>query len=296
VILLQGCVGEYESSKSKLESGLKITCTTSIVADAVKKICGEKAEVTSLMGPGVDPHSYKATQGDLTKLKEADIIFYNGLHLEGKMVGIFEKMARNRNVYALSDSVDQSDILFYNEGQSPDPHIWFDPLIWADALGQIYFGLQSIDPDNKEFYLTQLNRFRKELKLIDEWAADEISLIPNSRKYLVTSHDAFRYFSEHYGIEVKALQGVSTSAEFGLRDVVNLVDFVCDNEVPALFTESSIPTKFIESVKQGCVKKGCEVSIGAELYSDALGTPGTYLGTYLGVFHHNVESICKALK
>jgi manganese/zinc/iron transport system substrate-binding protein len=296
-ILLSFYSCNESSEKSSIKGNkLRITCTTSIVADAVQKICGDKAEVRSLMGPGVDPHSYKASQGDLKLLREADIVFYNGLHLEGKMAAIFEKMGRSMPVYALTDSLDSVDILYYNQGLNPDPHIWFDPMLWSKCLGQVFFGLSEVDPDNKDYYKEELLRFRKELALIDKWALDEISKIPTDRKYLVTSHDAFRYFSEHYGIKVKALQGVSTSAEFGLRDVVNLVAFVCDNNIPALFTETSIPTKFIESVQEGCNNKGCDVVIGGELYSDALGTFGTYQGTYLGVFHHNVEQICKALQ
>lgn len=274
---------------------LLICCTTSIVKDAVGRIAGEHAQIVSLMGAGVDPHSYKASQGDLGKLRKADLVFYNGLHLEGKMHDILLKLAKSKEVFALSDSLNQDSIIYYNS-DSPDPHYWFDPELWSQVQGLIAQVLIKNDPSNKEAYLENLQRYRKELKLIDQWALDEISSIDSSKKYLITSHDAFQYFSKAYSLPVKALQGVSTSAEFGLRDVADLVDFVCDNNIPALFTETSIPTKFIESVSDGCRRKGHKVIIGESLFSDALGEEGTYLCTYLGVFHHNVNQITQALK
>ncbi len=295
-LVLFACNNETEKKQNPSDNKLLICCTTTIVRDAVERIAGDQAEVSSIMGPGVDPHSYKASQGDLRKLRDADLIFYNGLHLEGKMADILEKLGQKKAVYALGDSLDRSKLLFYNEGKDPDPHIWFDPMRWSDCLGMIKTGLLEVDPKNKARYNDALLRYRKELALIDQWAQEEINTIPEARRYLVTSHDAFQYFSDAYGIKVKALQGVSTSAEFGLRDVVGLVSFVYDNNIPALFTESSIPTRFIESVQEGCQNKGVDVKIGAKLYSDALGTPGTYQGTYLGVFHYNVEQIVSALR
>lgn len=295
-LALVSCDSESKKTQASAKDELVICTTTTIVRDAVERIAGDKAKVVSIMGPGVDPHSYKASQGDLRKLREADLVFYNGLHLEGKMADILEKLSQSKAVFALGDSLDKSKLLYYNEGKDPDPHVWFDPMRWADCLGMVKRGLAEIDPDNSNNYHDALLRYRKELKLIDQWAQDEINTIPEDRRFLVTSHDAFQYFSDSYGIEVKALQGVSTSAEFGLRDVVGLVNFVCDNKIPALFTESSIPARFIESVQEGCKNKGVPVKIGGKLYSDALGTPGTYQGTYLGVFHHNVEQIVNALR
>lgn len=294
-VALAGCLAPSKEKDSSAAKLLKICCTTSIVEDAVKKIAGGNAHVYALMGPGIDPHSYKASQGDLEKLREADIIFYNGLHLEGKMVDILEKLKKQHPVYALSDSVPVEELLYYGASESPDPHLWFDPMLWSKALGSVYQGLSSIDPENEERYRNNLIRFRKELGLLHAWAEEELNKIPDSNRYLITSHDAFQYFSRAYSIEVRALQGVSSSVEFGLRDMVELVDFVSEKQIPAIFTESSIPVKFIESVQEACKKKGHHVKIGGTLYSDALGEPGTYLGTYLGVFHHNVEQISTAL-
>ncbi|KAA0562643.1 metal ABC transporter solute-binding protein, Zn/Mn family [Rossellomorea aquimaris] len=293
-LILSGCGATTTGTKND-----KIVVTTTIgqIGDAVKNIGGEHVEVQSLMGPGVDPHLYKAKQSDISKLQEADIIFYSGLHLEGKMLEIFEKMNKEKPTYAIADSIpkdklrkDQAD------NTATDPHVWFDIDLWKIALEQVKDGLIEKDPENKEDYIRNTEKYFAELDELKAYATEEMSKIPEEQRVLVTAHDAFNYFGAKYDLQVMGLQGLSTDAEYGLADVQSLVNTLVDRNIKAVFVESSISEKSINAVIAGAQDKGHEVEKGGELFSDAMGKEGTEEGTYIGMYKHNVDTIVEGLK
>jgi manganese/zinc/iron transport system substrate-binding protein len=293
-LFLSGCgatVSEYADDK------IVVTTTIGQIGDAVKNIGGDHVKVHSLMGPGVDPHLYKAKQSDIGKLQEADIIFYSGLHLEGKMLEIFEKMNKEKPTYAIADSIPK-DMLRKDaaDNTAMDPHVWFDIDLWKIALEQVRDGLIEKDPDNKEDYMKNTEKYFAELDELKAYAAKEMSMIPEEQRVLVTAHDAFNYFGAKYDLQVMGLQGLSTDSEYGLADVQSLVNTLVDRSIKAVFVESSISEKSINAVIAGAKDKGHEVSIGGELFSDAMGKEGTEEGTYLGMYRHNVDTIVDALK
>lgn len=276
---------------------LQLVATTGMLADALKNIAGDKAEVLAMMGPGVDPHLYKATQGDLEKLRKADMVFYNGLHLEGKMGEVLEKLGRTKPVIAVGERLPETGLRkaagFVG---AYDPHIWFDVELWAAAVQQISNVLQEQDPTNKDFYESNTKTYLEKLTQLNQQLLARVASIPQPQRVLVTAHDAFGYFGRRYNIEVRGLQGISTTAEFGLRDVEDLVRFISERKIKAIFVESSVSPKSIEAVVEGCKARGHVVRIGGTLYSDAMGAPGTDAGTYIGMVTANVNTIVEALK
>lgn len=297
-LLLAGCGGDGAASEgSRADGPLRIVTTTGIVGDVARQVAGEHGRVESLMGPGVDPHLYKASESDVRRLAEADLIFYNGLHLEGKMGDILVKMARQRPVVAVTEEAPPEMLREPPEflGQY-DPHLWFDVRLWSTTPAVIAEELARLDPEHAADYRANADRYRTELEELDRWVEQEIATIPAERRILVTAHDAFGYFGQRYGIEVVALQGISTLAEAGLRDVERVVDLVVDRGVPAIFVESSVPRRSIEAVQAAVRSRGREVAIGGQLYSDALGAAGTPEGTYAGMVRANVGTIVGALR
>lgn len=296
LFLLAGC---SENTPEHSEDGKKltVTVTTGQIADAVRNIGGDKVKVQSLMGPGTDPHLYKATQGDIKKLQEADIIFYNGLHLEGKMLEIFEKMNGKIPTYAIAERIDEKDLLKNAaDKKAIDPHVWFDISLWKQALEAVKDGLIKADPENKSFYEKNAETYFKKLDELHAFANEEMAKIPAEQRVLVTAHDAFGYFGAAYNMEVMGLQGLSTDAEYGLSDVQKLVNTLVERNIKAVFVESSISERSINAVIEGAKKKGHTVKIGGELYSDAMGEEGTQEGTYIGMYRHNIKTIVDALK
>jgi manganese/zinc/iron transport system substrate-binding protein len=294
-VIIAGCNTEKttESDNEKVV----VTTTISQIADAVENIGGEHVEVQSLMGPGIDPHLYKAKQSDIGKLQDADIIFYNGLHLEGKMLEIFEKMDAEKPTYAIADSIPKKQLRKDAADETAvDPHVWFDIDLWKTALVQVTEGLIEIDPNNKEAYEKNAEQYFTKLDELKQYAEAEMAKIPEEQKVLVTAHDAFNYFGAKYHLEVMGLQGLSTDSEYGLRDVQSLVDTLVDRNIKAVFVESSISEKSINAVIEGAKDKNHQVEIGGELYSDAMGEEGTEEGTYIGMYKHNIDTIVEALK
>ncbi|MGE7980247.1 metal ABC transporter solute-binding protein, Zn/Mn family [Psychrobacillus sp. NPDC093200] len=294
-VLLVGC-GNNNAGGSGEEKPLVVT-TTGQIADAVRIIAGDSVEVKSLMGPGVDPHLYKATQGDLQVLEDADIIFYNGLALEGKMSDIFEKMQKDKSVVAIGEVVPKDRIL--NDEAHPelfDPHIWFDIEVWKLATHEITKSLtEEFSTDGDQFAENE-RKFFEELDELNGWTKERISEIPEEQRVLVTAHDAFNYFGESNGMEVRGLQGLSTDAEYGLKDIQNIVNFLVEQNIKAVFIESSVSDKAMNAVIEGAKEKGHTIQIGGELYSDAMGAEGTEEGTYIGMYKHNVNTIVDSLK
>jgi manganese/zinc/iron transport system substrate-binding protein len=296
VLLLGGCSSEGQSGGTA-NGKWKVTTTTGMVADIVKQVGGDHVEVTQLMGSGVDPHLYKASEGDIKRINDADIIFYSGLHLEGKMVEIFEKIGAKKPVKAVTARLTKEQLLADPAApNSPDPHVWFDVSLWMKAVEQVRDDLAAFDPAHKDTYTVNAEKYLKELKALDEYARNQLATIPKERRVLVTAHDAFHYFGRAYDVEVMGLQGISTASEYGLKDVQGLVDTLVSRQIKAVFVESSVPKRSIEAVVQGAAAKNHTVIIGGELFSDAMGAPGTPEGTYIGMVKHNVDTIVKALQ
>jgi manganese/zinc/iron transport system substrate-binding protein len=275
---------------------VRVVTTTGMIADLAGRIAGPHATVEALMGSGVDPHLYKASESDVRKLAEADLVLYNGLHLEGKMGDILVKMARNRPVVAVSESVPADRLREPPEfaGQY-DPHIWFDVSLWAETIDPMLTALSDLDPANSDAYVRNAAALRSELDELDAWVARRINELPEDRRILVTAHDAFGYFGQRYGVRVVGLQGISTLAEAGLQDVERVVDLVVDQKIQSIFIESSVPQRSVEAVQVACRERGHEVSIGGQLFSDAMGAPGSPEGTYVGMVRHNVHTIVNSL-
>ncbi len=294
-LLFTGC--SSPSAPQEKDGIWKITATTGMVADIVKNVGGEHVEVTQLMGAGVDPHLYKASEGDIKRIDGADIIFYSGQHLEGKMVEIFEKIGKSKPVKPVTAKLTKEDLLADPASpQNPDPHVWFDVSLWMKAVEQVRDDMVAIDPQNQAVYTANAEKYLAELKELDEYARGQLASIPKEQRVLVTAHDAFQYFGHAYEVEVLGLQGISTASEYGLKDVQQLVDTLVARQIKAVFVESSVPKRSIEAVVQGAAAKNHTVTIGGELFSDAMGTPGTPEGTYVGMVKHNVDTIVKALK
>jgi manganese/zinc/iron transport system substrate-binding protein len=295
-LILTSCKQQVPNERDPGEK-IKIVTTTGMIKDAVENIAGENADVVALMGPGVDPHLYKATYGDLERLTEADIVFYNGLHLEGKMGEVFEKLGRLKPVIAVSRGIPENQLRKVPGFQGAhDPHIWFDVRLWQHAIKAAATFLQEYDSAHRREYNTRSQRYLSQLDSLDRAVRESIQEIPPAQRVLITAHDAFGYFGDAYGVEVRGLQGISTLSEFGLRDVTDLVDFIIARKVKAIFIETSVSQKSIEAVVQGCRQKDWNVKIGGRLYSDAMGPEGTREGTYIGMVSANVKTIVESIK
>lgn len=297
ILLVCMLVGCEPKTKRATNEKLKVVTTTGMLYDATINIVGDRMEVTALMGPGVDPHLYKATQGDLNRLTEADLIIYNGLMLEGKMGEIFEQLANRKPVCAASASISPDRLRASGHSSySYDPHIWFDVRLWQSAVSELTKAIIALDSTNREFYQANASAYLQQLDSLDNFVRSEIAQIPESQRVLVTAHDAFGYFGDAYNIRVEGLQGISTVAEFGLRDISEITDIIIENRVKAIFVETSVSDKAIRAVIDGCKQKGHQVVIGGNLYSDAMGPFGTFEGTYIGMVTSNVNTITQALK
>ncbi|MDF2962475.1 MAG: periplasmic solute binding protein [Paenibacillus sp.] len=294
LVLTTACA---KQTSGEAEGKLKVTTTIGMIADAVKQVGGAHVQVTGLMKSGVDPHLYKASQGDVKKLDQAQVIFYNGLHLEGKMIDIFEKMSSQKPTVAVSRNIPEKQLRGWEDGEaSHDPHIWFNVKYWISATEVIRDELSKVDPAHAGDYKNNAAAYIKQLEELDQYARTQIAQIPETQRVLVTAHDAFGYFGDAYGIKVMGLQGISTASDYGSKDVTDLREYLVSNKIKAVFVESSVPKKSIEAVIQGAKKQGHEIKIGGELFSDAMGKEGTPEGTYVGMVRHNVDTIVKALK
>lgn len=275
-----------------------IVTTTSMITDLVKNIGGEKVNVQGLMGAGVDPHLYKASEGDVSKLSNADMIIYGGLHLEGKLVDVFETMKRqNVNTIAVSDALDKKDLISSTLFASNyDPHIWFNVEYWQRITVFVANKLSEAQPENKDFFQANAATYLEKLKVLKAELDAEIATLPLDKRRLVTAHDAFSYFGKEFGFDVVGLQGLSTATEAGVQDVQKTAAYIIDHKVKAVFIESSVPKRTIEALQAAVNSKNHEVVIGGTLFSDALGNPDTPEGTYIGMFKFNVHTIVEALK
>ena len=300
LLALVACGSEPESlsgDRAAMAGRLQVVATTGMIADLASEVGGDRVAVIGLMGPGVDPHYYKATQGDLRRLTEADLIFYNGLFLEGKMQDIFTKMSRSKTVVAVSDSLDKTSLRRPPEFKGHfDPHIWFDVGLWGQTIDLVEATLSAVEPAHADSFAARASRYRQRLSELDAWVRKQMETIPVDHRVLVTAHDAFGYFGQAYGLEVLGLQGISTVAEYGVDDVRRLVDLITQRRIPAIFVESSVPERSINAVRQGCLARGHNVAIGGTLYSDAMGGIVSGADTYIGMVRSNVTTIAEALR
>jgi manganese/zinc/iron transport system substrate-binding protein len=276
---------------------IQVVATTGMVGDIVREVGGDRLEVTTLMGPGVDPHLYKASEGDVERLDRADIVFYSGLHLEAKLAEVFEKMGDSIVTVPVTDLIPRSELHVVGSGESTyDPHVWFDVSMWSDATESVRRTLVEVDPAHTADYNFRAGAYQEKLTALDEYVRAEAKSIPADKRVLITAHDAFGYFASAYGFEVKGLQGVSTATEAGAGDVQALADFIVENRIPAIFVESSVSPRTVRALQEAVRAQGYDVQIGGSLFSDAMGDPGTPEGTYLGMVRHNIDTIANALK
>jgi manganese/zinc/iron transport system substrate-binding protein len=298
-LALAACGPSAPAGASDLASRpVRVTATIGMIADAVQNVGGERVAVTALMGPGVDPHLYKPSASDVQKLEEADIIFYGGLELEGRMTDLFVKMARaGKPTVAVSENIDPSLLREPPEFEGKyDPHIWFDVTLWQEAVRAVNEHLAALDPGSRDFYQRNADAYLAQLAELDAYVMQQVATIPEESRVLVTAHDAFGYFGDRYGLEVYGLQGTSTATEAGAADVQGLAELIVQRRIKAIFVESSIPQATIEAVSQAAQAKGWDVTIGGQLFSDAMGAAGTPAGTYIGMVRHNVDTIAGALR
>jgi manganese/zinc/iron transport system substrate-binding protein len=278
------------------EGRVNVVTTIGMIRDVVENVGGQRVRVVGLMGPGVDPHLYKASEGDVRRLFRADVIFYGGLHLEARMGEVLEEMNARTPVRAVTDAIPRDQLLSPPEFQGAhDPHVWFDVRLWAYTVDVVAQTLAKEDPPHAEEYFANAQRYQAQLRLLDEYVRAQAARVPAERRVLITAHDAFNYFGRAYGFQVRGLQGISTAAEAGTADVQALAEFIATRRIPAVFVESSIPRRTIEAVQEAVRARGFEVQIGGSLYSDAMGNPGTPAGTYQGMVRHNIDTIVGAL-
>ncbi len=297
LLTLLGCGPQQEDQADLSERTLHIVATTGMIADTAGRVGGARVAVRGLMGPGVDPHLYKPSEGDVARMDGADVIFYNGLHLEGKMTDVFKQMQRRgKKTVAVTENIDRARLLTPPEFEGNyDPHVWFDVTLWRETVEAVRDTLIEMDPKHRDTYAENTRTYLKELDELHGFILAEVKKVPEGRQVLITAHDAFNYFGRAYGFEVRGLQGISTLAEAGTGDMRNLSRFIADRKIPAIFVESSVPGRSIEAVQAAVRSRGFEVAIGGELFSDALGSPGTPEGTYVGMTRHNVRTITQAL-
>jgi len=297
LLLATGC---KQATGNKLYLGnrqIKVVATTTMIADLLNNAGKGRVLVESLMGPGIDPHSYEPRESDVSRLMDADVVFYNGIHLEGKMADLFEESAKKKHVFAIADGLLPEDIRKEIQTNTPDPHIWFDVQLWIKCLEFVNAKLIEIDPDNSSLYETNKKNYSATLNELHQYVKQQADKVPKEQRVLITAHDAFGYFGNAYGFQVRGVQGINTVAEANSGEIGSLATFMVKNKVRAFFVESSVPRKNLEKLKEvaALLDPNFMLSSGGELYSDALGSKNSAAGTYEGMVKHNIETIVKAL-
>ena len=294
LVVPQMAMGQPESTPGAKK--YRIVCTTGMVADIVRNVAGDRAVVEGIIGEGVDPHLYKATRSDIAKLLKADIVFYSGLMLEGQMTDALIKIARKRPVYAVTELIDEKLLLEPPEFKGHyDPHLWMDVSLWSRCTELVARSLGEFDPASESYYRGNFARYGDQLEQLHAYAARVLKSIPEQKRVLVTAHDAFNYLARAYSLEVEGIQGISTESEAGIDDINRIVKLLSQRQIGAVFVETSVSHKNVQSLVEGAGARDHEVTIGGNLFSDAMGKPGTYEGTYIGMIDHNVTTIARAL-
>jgi manganese/zinc/iron transport system substrate-binding protein len=297
-VLFSGCKKQDDhGDHSHLEYPYQAGTTVAMITDVVRNVAGDKSQVTGIIGEGIDPHLYKPTSSDVKKLQASDIIFYSGLNLEGKMGDVLVRMATSgKPVIAVTETLlDDGNYVMSDEADHYDPHVWMDVGGWIEATTVIGEALADFDPDNAAFYQKNATDYTAQLTKLNEYGKQAFATVPENQRVLVTAHDAFNYMGRAYDLQVRGIQGISTESEAGLKDINDLVNFLVENDIPAVFVESSVSQKNVRALVEGAHSKGHEIIIGGELFSDAMGESGTYEGTYIGMLDHNITTIVRAL-
>ena len=290
LFLAAGCTKKDDAAKS---DGT-IVATVGMIADVTREIAGDKQNVTNLIGAAIDPHSYQPSTSEIDRIQKAGLVLYNGLFLEGKMGAILENRKTQGNpVAAVAESLDEVSLI--GDRDHPDPHLWMDVSLWSKVAGRIGGELTTFDPENTDFYQDRLTSYQQRLNDLHTYALTVFPSIPPNQRVLVTAHDAFSYLGRAYGIEVRGIQGISTESEAGTKDINDLVNYLVEKKIPAIFVESSVSRKSVKAVIEGAARQGHLVKIGGELFSDAMGPANTYKGTYIGMMDHNITTIVNSL-
>ena len=298
MLMLAACGGRADAAAGTphAEDTLRVVTTTGQIADIARNIGGTAVSVEALMGAGVDPHLFVASESDVERLAEADIILYNGHFLEAQMDDILEQIGERKPVIAVTEGIDPARLIpWAKDATEFDPHIWFDVQLWQIAAEAVRDGLIELDPARADAYNTNADAYLDQLRELDAYVQAQADSLPAERRILVTAHDAFSYFGRTYGFTVRGLQGISTASEAGTSDVRDLAIFIAEHQVPAIFVESSVPVRTIEALQAAVEAQGWQVEIGGSLFSDAMGSPGTPEGTYDGMVRHNIDTIVAAL-
>lgn len=275
---------------------LKVVATTGMIADAARQVGGDQVEVKGLMGPGVDPHAYRQTRTDIVAMTRADLILWHGLYLEAQMEEFFHDLGRKRSVVAVAEGLDKSKLRGHDDyADKFDPHVWMSPELWDDVVIEVQAALTEARPEAADLFAANAKEHLAEVERLAEYAKKTLVQVPENNRVLLTAHDAFGYFGSSYGYEVMGIQGISTESEAGLNRISELVDLLVERNITAVFVESSVSDRSIRALIEGAGAKGHEVTVGGELFSDAMGEDGTYEGTYVGMLDHNITVIAGAL-
>jgi manganese/zinc/iron transport system substrate-binding protein len=281
---------------SVAEASTRLTVVTTIaqIAEPLRAVVGDRASVESLMGEGVDPHLYRPTRSDMLRLTHADVIFWNGLHLEAQMEEALERLGKIKTVVSIADAL-AADRLLPWDGAAHDPHIWMDPSLWRAAITRAVKVLEKLDVEGAPIFRANAKAYFKRLEAMETYSSKSLDSIPAGARVLVTAHDAFGYFGRCFNLEVLGIQGISTESEAGLRKIEGMVNILVQRKVPAVFVETSVSDRNVQALIEGADARDHRVLLGGRLFSDAMGPAGTYEGTYIGMIDHNVTTITRAL-
>jgi manganese/zinc/iron transport system substrate-binding protein len=286
----------FAAASSQQPKTLNIVATTAMIGDAVRQVAGERAGVTALMGEGVDPHTYRQTRSDVVAMTRADAVFWHGLNLEAQLAEFFADLGRRKPVVALGERVPRDRLLDDPAAPGkPDPHVWMDPRLWREVVVAARDELVRLDPAGQSLFEANAARFLDEIDRLAAYADRALATVPQSSRVLVTAHDAFNYFGRAYRYDVVGIQGISTESEAGLRQIEDIVKLLLERKIRSVFVESSVSERNVRALVEGAAARGHTVAIGGQLFSDAMGRPGTYEGTYIGMIDHNVTVITRAL-
>ena len=275
---------------------LAVVATTGMIADAAREVGGDLVEVRALMGPGVDPHAYRQTRSDIVAMANADLVLWHGLYLEAQLEPFLRELGDRTRVVAVAEELPRNLLIGHDDYEDKyDPHVWMNPNLWSRVVLAVRDALAEADPDDAAAYEANAEAYLAELRDLARYTTDVLSSVPAESRVLLTAHDAFNYFGSTYGFEVIGIQGISTASEAGLARIGELVDLMVERDIRAVFVETSVSDRNVRALVEGAAARGHEVTIGGELYSDAMGEPGTYEGTYLGMIDHNATVIARAL-
>lgn len=284
------------ASPAMAQKKFGIVATTGMIADALRQVGGDRVEVTSLMGPGVDPHTYRQTRSDIAAMIKADAVFWHGLYLEAQLEEFFRDLGKRKTVIALAEELPKDRLL--SHGNYPgryDPHVWMDPRLWKGVVEAARDQLIKLDPEGEASFRANADSHLSEIDALAAYSDRAFASVPENSRVLITAHDAFNYFGRAYNYEVLGIQGISTESEAGLKQIEDLVNVIVSKKIKAIFIESSVSDRNIKALIEGAAARGHTVVIGGELFSDAMGAPGSYKGTYIGMIDHNATVITRAL-